>query len=147
MIPNLVPIAMAFGAWGLLMGEVGLGLAVVGSMTLGIVVDDTIHFLSKYLRARRLHQADSEDAVRYAFASVGPALITTSLVLMAGFAVLALSSFKLNSHMGLLTAVTIGIAMVAEFFFLPPLLMQLDRKKRRTEPENVIAQKPTTDIA
>lgn len=53
LLPNLVPAAMAFGLWGLLVGQVGLALSVVTAMTLGIVVDDTVHFLSKYLRAGR----------------------------------------------------------------------------------------------
>jgi len=53
LIPNLIPAAMGFGLWGLLVGEVGLSLSIVAGMTLGIVVDDTVHFLSKYLRARR----------------------------------------------------------------------------------------------
>ncbi len=95
-------------------------------MTLGIVVDDTVHFLSKYLHARRERGADSHDAVRYAFNSVGRALWITTLVLVAGFMVLAQSSFKINADMGLLTAVTILVALAVDFLFLPPLLMKLD---------------------
>ena len=95
-------------------------------MTLGIVVDDTVHFLSKYLRARREEGADAPDAVRYAFETVGSALVITTLVLVAGFLVLATSSFELNSGMGLLTAIVIALALAADFFFLPALLMALD---------------------
>ena len=73
MVPNLVPAAMGFGVWGLIVGEVGMALAVVSTMTLGIVVDDTVHFLSKYLRARREHGYDSQQAVKYAFSTVGRA--------------------------------------------------------------------------
>ncbi len=130
LIPNLAPIGMGFGLWGLFVGEVGLALSVVGGMTIGIVVDDTVHFLSKYLRARRERGATPEEAVRYAFHTVGTALWVTTLVLMLGFGVLALSDFKLNSGMGLLTALTIGLALLADFFFLPPLLMQFGDKKR-----------------
>lgn len=126
LMPNLVPAAMGFGLWGLLVGEVGLSLSVVAGMTLGIVVDDTVHFLSKYLRARRERGASSEDAVRYAFRTVGMALFTTSVVLVVGFLVLSLSSFQLNSGMGLLTAIVIGFALLADFLLLPPLLMKLD---------------------
>jgi uncharacterized protein len=54
LVPNLAPAAIGFGVWGLLIGEVGMSIAVVAAMTLGIVVDDTIHFMSKYLRARRV---------------------------------------------------------------------------------------------
>ncbi len=126
LIPNLAPAAIGFGIWFFLDGQVGLALSVVAGMTLGIVVDDTVHFLSKYLHARRERGADSHDAVRYAFNSVGRALWITTLVLVAGFMVLAQSSFKINADMGLLTAVTILVALAVDFLFLPPLLMKLD---------------------
>ena len=128
MVPNLVPAAMGFGIWGIFVGEVGLALSVVTSMTLGIVVDDTVHFMSKYQRARVEKGYNAEQAVRYAFTSVGRALLVTSIVLIAGFLVLALSAFKLNSGMGLLTALVIALALVADFLLLPPLLMKLEEK-------------------
>jgi predicted RND superfamily exporter protein len=126
MVPNLVPAAMGFGVWGMLVGEVGLALSVVTSMTLGIVVDDTVHYMSKYQRARVEKGYDPEQAVRYAFTSVGRALLVTSVVLIAGFLVLALSSFKLNSGMGLLTALVIALALLADFLLLPTLLMKIE---------------------
>jgi len=135
LLPNLVPAAMGFGLWGLLVGEIGLSLAVVASMTLGIVVDDTVHFLSKYLRARREQNINAENAVRYAFSSVGMALITTSVVLAVGFSVLATSSFKLNSGMGTLTAIVIAFALAADFLFLPPLLMKFDKRTENEKDE------------
>jgi predicted RND superfamily exporter protein len=129
LLPNLVPMGMAFGIWGLVVGEVGLALSVVSGMTLGIVVDDTVHFLSKYLRARREKNLSREDAVRYAFSTVGTALWVTTLVLMVGFGILAFSHFQLNAGMGLLTAITLGLALVADFLFLPPLLIYFGGKK------------------
>lgn len=129
LLPNLVPIGMAFGLWGLLVGEVGLALSVVSGMTLGIVVDDTVHFLSKYLRARREKGLSSEDAVRYAFSTVGTALWVTSLVLVVGFSILTFSHFKLNAGMGLLTAITLALALAADFLFLPPLLIAFGGNK------------------
>jgi len=128
LIPNLIPAGMAFGAWGLLVGQVNMAVAVVTALTLGIVVDDTIHFLSKYLRARRERGAGPEDAVRYAFSTVGVALSVTTLILTAGFLILAQSSFALNSEMGLLTAITIVIALVVDFLLLPPLLIKMEGK-------------------
>ena len=123
-IPNLVPIGMAFGLWGVLVGQIGLAMSVVAGVTIGIVVDDTVHFLSKYVRAQREQGLTPEDAVRYAFSTVGTALWVTSLVLVIGFGILALSTFELNAGMGLLTAITIALALVADFLFLPPLLMK-----------------------
>ena len=126
LVPNLVPGALGFGIWGLAVGEVGVSLSMVSAMTLGIVVDDTVHFLSKYRRARRELGCASADAVRVAFRTVGRALLTTSLVLVAGFVVVSLSSFELNAGMGKLTALVIVLALVADFFLLPPLLMKVD---------------------
>ena len=128
LVPNLVPAAMGFGLWGLTVGEIGLSLSIVTSMSLGIVVDDTVHFLSKYLRARREKGLNSEDAVRYAFKTVGRALLITSIVLVAGFLILATSSFELNSGMGLLTAIIIAFAIFADFLFLPAILMKIEGK-------------------
>ncbi len=126
LVPNLIPAALGFGLWGIIDGEVGLALSVVTGMTLGIVVDDTVHFLSKYLRARRENGLNSRDAVIYAFSTVGRALIITSVVLVVGFLVLSLSSFELNSGMGLLTAIVIAFALAADFLFLPPLLIKIE---------------------
>ncbi len=129
LIPNLFPAAMAFGLWGYVQGNVGLAIAIVLAMTLGIVVDDTVHFLSKYLRARREHGMDAVEATRYAFRTVGVALWITSITLVTGFGALSISSFKVNSDMGLLSGITIAFALLADFLFLPPLLMKLDRAR------------------
>ena len=126
LVPNLVPGALGFGIWGLAVGEVGVSLSVVTTMTLGIVVDDTVHFLSKYRRARRELGCSSPDAVRVAFRTVGRALLTTSLVLVAGFVMVSLSSFEMNAGMGKLTALVIALALLADFFLLPPLLMKVE---------------------
>jgi predicted RND superfamily exporter protein len=136
LLPNLIPAAMAFGLWGIYSGQVGLGLSVVIGMTLGIVVDDTVHFLSKYLHAIREKNASTKEAVHYAFDNVGRALWITTFVLVAGFTVLAQSSFKMNAETGLLTAVTIFIALVIDFLFLPPLLMAIDKKKEKKQTDN-----------
>ena len=93
LVPNFIPGVMGFGIWGLAVGEVGLALSVVMAMTMGIVVDDTVHFLSKYHRARREHGCSAEDAVRHAFQEVGRAMFTITAVLVAGFLILGLSEF------------------------------------------------------
>ncbi len=127
--PNLIPAGMAFGLWGMTVGMVGMSLSVVAGMTLGIVVDDTVHFLSKYLRARREKGLDAEQAVSYAFNTVGIALWVTSLVLVLGFFVLGQSHFALNADLGAMAAITIAVALIMDFLFLPPLLMNLEENK------------------
>lgn len=131
LIPNLLPIGVAFGFWGLLNGEVGLGLSLVAATSLGIIVDDTVHFLSKYLRGRKVHGYSPEAAIHFAFTSVGEALAITSMALIAGFLVLSFSVFKLNSDMGVLTAATLGIAIVFDFLLLPALILMIESRGRK----------------
>jgi predicted RND superfamily exporter protein len=133
LLPNLMPVGAAFGIWALVDGEVGLALSVVAGVTLGIVVDDTIHFMSKYLRALREQKLSPQAAVRYAFHSVGVALLVTTIVLAAGFFILALSHFKVNADMGIMTALTIIIALIIDFLFLPPLLMQFEPQTQSSD--------------
>ncbi|MEP1552825.1 MAG: MMPL family transporter [Paraglaciecola sp.] len=133
LLPNLLPACIGFGIWGLYSAEVNLGLSIVLSMTLGIIVDDTVHFLTKYGHARGLGQ-NAKSSVRFAFASVGKALWVTTLVLAAGFSVLTLSPFAVNSEMGLLTSIIIVVALVVDFLFLPAFLIAFDRKKNENAP-------------
>ncbi len=128
LLPNLAPAAVSFGLWGIFDGEVGLSLSLVVGMSFGIIVDNAVHFLSKYLRARREKDLDPTAAVRYAFRTVGRALTITTSTLVVGFGVLATSALELNSGMGLLAAVIIGIALLGTFFLLPPLIMKIEEK-------------------
>lgn len=131
LIPNIIPAVLGFGFWSVLYGEMGLSLAMVSGMTLGIVVDDTVHFLSKYLRARREKGLEGVEAVRYAFKTVGKALVVTTIILTIGFFILGLSSFRMNSWMGQLTAIVIAFALIADFVLLPAFLLVIDGKRKR----------------
>lgn len=131
LVPNLVPAVMAFGIWSIFVGEVGMASSVTTATSLGVIVDATIHFLSKYMRSRRESGASAEDAVRYAFSTVGTALWVTAGILIVGFAVLALSTFKINGDMGLLTATAIAAALVADFLLLPALLLSVESSRSR----------------
>ena len=127
LIPNFVPLIMAFGLWGYLVGQIGIVSSVVIAVVFGIVVDDTIHFLSKYLKARR-DGMPAPEAVRSAFNTVGLALCTTTAILSAGFMVLAASGFEMSWVLGLMVTITIICALVADFLLLPALLIALDRR-------------------
>ncbi|MFT7032768.1 MAG: putative RND superfamily exporter protein [Cyclobacteriaceae bacterium] len=131
LIPNLIPVAVGFGIWGLTSGIINTGISVVFGMTLGIIVDDTVHFLSKYLRAKREHGKSSADAVRYAFDTVGKALVVTTIVLVAGFMIMAQSSFGMNSGMAMITMIIITVALVIDFLLLPALLLNVGSKSER----------------
>ncbi len=142
LIPNAVPALMAFGLWSILVGQVDVASSIVAATSLGIIVDATVHFLSKYSRARRQRGDDAQASIRYAFATVGTALWVSSAILVAGFAVLGLSTFRLNSSMGLLTAIAIGMALLVDFLLLPALLLTLDRAKKRSSDEPEPATQP-----
>jgi predicted RND superfamily exporter protein len=129
LIPNIMPAILAYGIWGMINGQIDTAVSVVVCLSLGIVVDDTVHFLSKYLRARREQSLDSEDAIRYAFKTVGNALLVTSTVLVGGFMVMQFSHFNPTNNMGMLLAITILMALLVDFLFLPPLLMFLDKHR------------------
>jgi len=148
LIPNLLPAGLAFGIWGALVGEVNMAVSMVTGMALGIVVDDTIHFLSKYLRAREENGLSAEEAVRYAFSTVGVAIVVTSVILISGFLVLAQSAFGLNSNMAILTAISIAVAVIADFLLLPALLLRIDGKTQRSTSDLPLEDKqPGEDYA
>ncbi len=128
-IPNIVPILITFGLWTIFVGRIGMAAAMVSATSLGIIVDDTVHFLSKYIRARREDNYDQAQAIRYAFKTVGLALIANSIILIAGFAFLAQSTFRVNVEMGTLTAMAIAVALAFDLLVLPALLLIGYRKK------------------
>ena len=133
-VPNVIPAVLGFGVWGLTAGQVGLSLSVVVAMTIGIVVDDTVHFLSKYRRARREYGQGPEEAVHYAFDTAGRALFATTLVLVAGFLIFAFSPFVPTAQVGVLTAMIIAFALVADLTLLPALLTAVDRGAEKRTP-------------
>ena len=127
LIPNLVPTIIAFGTWSLLVGEVGFTVSMVTACSLGLIVDATVHFLSKYKRALKEEGATVESSIRYALNTVGHALWVVFLILLVGFSVMVISPFQPNTVMGQLIAITIGAAVVADFFLLPTLLLSLEK--------------------
>ena len=130
LVPNGLPILTTFGAWALLVGTVGFSVATVASISLGIIVDDTVHFLSKYVRARNERALSIEDSIRYAFHNVGIAIVVNTIILAAGFFVMTTSAFKLNVDLGLMTILAISFALILDFLLLPALLLLGKRKQQ-----------------
>lgn len=128
LVPTILPAAVAFGVWGVFVGQVGLASSVVAAMTLGILSDDTVHFLGRYRESLRL-QGDRTAAVGHAFRESGQALWITTLVLMSGFGILALSNFRINAHLGILTVIILSLGLLADFVLLPALLLFGVKKK------------------
>jgi predicted RND superfamily exporter protein len=130
-IPNVTPVIVGFGLWWMYKGTINTGMVIVFGMTLGIIVDDTVHFMSKFLRAKKEHGYNAQQAVVYAFETVGKALVTTTIVLLAGFSVLSTSSFALNSYMARISVMIIASALIIDFILLPSLLILVNRKEDR----------------
>jgi uncharacterized protein len=128
LIPNIIPAVITYGLWGMLLARIDMCLAIVACATLGIVVDDTVHFMHKYLYAKRRLNMKPPEAVDFAFRTVGKALFITSVVLVAGFAVLGLSHMFTTVEVGIMMSITIAVALIVDFLFLPPLLLLIDKQ-------------------
>jgi len=125
LIPNLAPGLFAFGIWGMIDGKLGITAAPAILIALGIVVDDTIHFMSKYLRARR-DGLTTDNAIQYSFRRTGSAIGINCTILIAGFLVLTLSALTPNKFMGLITALSLMFSLGLTYFVLPTLLKLVD---------------------
>jgi predicted RND superfamily exporter protein len=145
LVPNGLPILATFGAWALLVGTVGFSVATVASISLGIIVDDTVHFLSKYVRARNERALSIEDSIRYAFHNVGIAIVVNTIILTAGFYVMTTSAFKMNVDLGLMTMLAIGFALILDFLLLPALLLL--GKRAQDEKPAIVAELPAPSVA
>jgi predicted RND superfamily exporter protein len=143
LVPNGLPILTTFGAWALLVGTVGFSVATVASISLGIIVDDTVHFLSKYVRARNERALSIEDSIRYAFHNVGIAIVVNTIILTAGFFVMTTSAFKMNVDLGLMTMLAIGFALILDFLLLPALLLLGKRKPGASKAPEAILPAPS----
>ena len=127
--PNILPIGMGFGLWGLFVGDVGFMVAVGMGSTLGVIVDFTVHFLSKYELARREFKKSVEESVIYSFETVGFALIIMTVVLALGFSVLNLVTFIPIQDFAKFSVICFVGGLIINFLFLPNLLMKFDKRK------------------
>ncbi len=121
MIPNYVPVIVFFGLMGLTGAPLNLGTSIIASVVLGIVVDDTIHLMSR-LSAEIRRTTDQEEAMVRTFSTVGKPALFTAVLLFLGFASLAISTFVPLQQFGILSATTIVTAIVTELALFPALL-------------------------
>ncbi|MFQ5514692.1 MAG: RND family transporter [Myxococcota bacterium] len=128
LVPNLVPVLIAVGVMGLGGIRLDVVTVMVASVALGIIVDDTIHLTSAYLRgleAGRSPEAALGDAMRVA----GRPIVFTSLILVGGFSVLALSDFQPTAHFGIMVGLTVATALLADLVILPAALIAFVRER------------------
>ena len=126
LIPNLFPAGIVYGIWGASVGIIDIAAAGTLSISLGIVVDDTIHILKRYIGFRKAGL--SPDAcMNKTLEQVGSALMLTTVVLASGMLVLTLSIFGPNQTTAILMASIILVALVYDLIMLPHLLKLFDR--------------------
>ncbi len=123
MIPNIVPVLVFFGFLGAGVARLSLPTSLIGSIALGIAIDDTAHFLVGY-RRRRLAGDDPSRAAAACITTLGQPIVTTSLMLIGGFLVLSLSNFATLREFGYLSALTMAVCLCADLFLLPALLIR-----------------------
>lgn len=121
LLPNIFPSTIAIGLWGIFSGEVNVAIAVIFTISSGIIVDDTIHLFSKFADGLR-KGLGVNDSIRYSFEHAGLGVLITTVVLASGFAMLALSDFNINKMLGILVSGTILIAILFDLLFLPSVL-------------------------
>ncbi len=128
-VPNILPIALVVGVMGWLHIDIDMGVAIAGAIIIGVAVDDTIHFMVKYIEARK--RGDNlEEAMKYVLSYAGSAIIFTTFVLSIAFLVFVFSDFNPNYHFGIVTASALVIAVLVDLVALPALLMLIDKREK-----------------
>ncbi|MEQ9450428.1 MAG: MMPL family transporter [Pseudomonadales bacterium] len=125
-MPNLFPATIVFGFWGVFIGELNPYILMLFSISIGLVVDDSVHVLSKYISARR-EGSKPEEAVSYSLDKAGSAITITTLCLAIGTVILIFSNTFHFQNVALLLTPIIVVALLLDLFFLPPLLVKFDR--------------------
>ena len=121
LIPNITPIIVAGAVMGLFNIYLDFATLMIAATTLGIAVDDTIHFMMRYVNARKAN-IDRNEAIRLTIYQSGPAIVSTTVVLIIGFSMLMLSSFVPNFYMGVMGVVVILFALLGDLVILPATL-------------------------
>jgi hydrophobe/amphiphile efflux-3 (HAE3) family protein len=129
MIPNFLPVLLTMGIMGAAGFHLDVGTVTIASIILGMVVDDSIHFLHRF-REQILRRQDPSEAIRASIQGVGKAIFSTSIILALGFWVLCLGSFRPNIHFGLLSGIAILMALFADLVVLPAAITLLKPKFR-----------------
>ena len=124
LVPNALPIVLMFGVMGFAGIPLDAATSIVAGLALGIAVDDTIHYLTRFRRELRATRSYPE-AIKRTTRTVGRAIVFTSVILLAGFSVLLLGTFKGTTYFGLLIGMTMAFALVGDLVLLPALLLVL----------------------
>ncbi|OVE81511.1 hypothetical protein BVY04_03080 [bacterium M21] len=127
MLPSVFPILVAGGVMGMLNIYLDFATMMIAAVTMGIAVDDTVHFLWHYVQGRRKGMVRSE-AVDFAIGHSGKAILLTSMILWCGFGMLVFSTFVPNIYFGVFGSLIILMALVGDLLVMPALIACRDRR-------------------
>ncbi|MCB9202945.1 MAG: MMPL family transporter [Flavobacteriales bacterium] len=131
LIPNILPLVIVAGIMGFLGISIKPSTILVFSVSFGIAVDDTIHFLAKYKQELKLYNFNIKHAVYKAFEETSQSMYFSSLILFFGFSMFLFSGFEGIQSLGGLVALTLLIAMFTNLILLPSLLLSLNQNKEK----------------
>ena len=127
--PNILPIALVVGVMGWIGIDIDMGVAIAGAIIIGVAVDDTIHFMVKYVESRKRGK-NLQDSLEYVMSYAGSAIIFTTMILSVAFLVFVFSDFNPNYHFGIVTATALVIAVIVDLVALPALLSKIDDREK-----------------
>lgn len=127
--PNVLPIALVVGVMGWLQIDIDMGVAIAGAIIIGVAVDDTIHFMVKYIESRK-NGNNLQDSLEYVMRFAGSAIVFTTVILSLAFLVFVFSDFNPNYHFGIVTATALLIAVIVDLVALPALISKIDKREK-----------------
>jgi predicted RND superfamily exporter protein len=130
LIPNLVPAVVVYGLWGIFVKDMSQAVTVTYAVSLGMIVDDTVHILAKYVQERKTGEMP-EQAIRNALENTATALIATTLIIGFGLIIISFATFKPNADLGIAMAPIVFLALFFDLLLLPGILLFADRKLSR----------------
>ncbi len=127
---NILPLAITLGCMAFLDIKINIATALIGGISLGVVVDDTIHFISRIIQNQKSGQSIAE-AVENSIQTIGKSIIYTTLILIVGFSCMASSNFLPSAHFGIFISLSIFLALLLDLFCVPALLKSFPELTKR----------------
>ena len=121
-VSNIIPVTLAYGVWGIIKGNIGIGVAATSLLVVSIAVDNTVHFIYRY-RSARMEDKSITDAINETLQTTGMAMLMINIVFAAGFIVLVFCQYQQIVNMGLLAALTIFLILAIDLLMLPAWLI------------------------
>ncbi|WP_439146386.1 efflux RND transporter permease subunit [Vibrio sp.] len=128
-VSNILPSLAAFSVWALLIGKADIAVSVAATVTIGLIVDFSVHFLTKFNKYSQSHSAS--EAIQKTYEMVLGPILSTAFILASGFIVLALSEFRLNWVLGALSSLMVVFAALTVFFVIPAIILFFDKRKTK----------------